>query len=350
VSRITGHRSTTGRVGSPLGDTGLGGMNGLRPLVCAPQLTRRRAAAITLAVLMGLLTACAAAPASRGSVAASASTQVISSSVTAPASTQASPTTAPHPSEPVDELVAVDGGRLHVRCVGSGDATIVLIAGFSDGGDNWGSITPALSSQARVCWYARFGTGTSDPPPIPQTFTSQATDLHALLSAIGEPGPYLVVGHSYGGAEAVAFASQYADQVRGLVLLDASPIGWNAAVCAVPADGSDAAAGFQQSCAEGADPAHNPERLDVPAAFAEIAEIATLGRLPLAVLTASEHPWGLAAEEDARLSGVWDAGQARWASLSSSAQLIVVADSGHHIQLDQPLRVIEQVQRLLARQ
>ena len=136
-----------------------------------------------------------------------------------------------------------------------------------------------------------------------------------------------------------------------LVANDAGPeVGWNIAVCAVPADGSDAAAGFQQACAEGTDPAHNPERLDVPAAFAEIADIATLGALPLVVLTAAEHPWGLAPQEGSRLNAAWDAGQAHWASLSSSAQLIEVADTGHHIELDQPLQVIEQIQRLLARQ
>jgi pimeloyl-ACP methyl ester carboxylesterase len=31
---------------------------------------------------------------------------------------------------------------------------------------------------------------------------------------------------------------------------------------------------------------------------------------------------------------------------SSSAQLTEVADTGHHIELDQPLQVIDQIQRL----
>jgi pimeloyl-ACP methyl ester carboxylesterase len=299
-------------------------------LMRAPHRTRRRV--VTVAVVLGSLTACSTEPAPRRS-----------------ASTHATTTAAPRPSGSVDELVAVAGGRLHVRCVGAGDTTIVLIAGFTDGGDNWGSITPTLSRQARVCSYARFGTGTSDPPPRPQTFSTQATDLRALLSAMAEPGPYLMVGHSFGGAEAVAFASQNADQVRGIVLIDASPVGWDTAVCAVPADGSDAAAGFRQTCAQVADPAQNAERLDGAAAFTQIAMVATLGKLPLTVLTASTHPYpGLAPQEEARLNAVWDAGQAQWASLSSSSHLIGVSDTGHHIEVDQPGRVIEQIQRLLA--
>ena len=173
----------------------------------------------------------------------------------------------PCPGRPhtVDELVDVDGGRLHVRCVGAGDTTVVLIAGFNDGGDNWGRIEPALSQRARVCSSARFGTGLSDPPTAPQTFATSARDLHTLLGQIGEPGPYVVVGHSYGGAQAVTFAAQYRDEVDGLLLLDATPPTWTAAGCAVPDDGSEAAADFIARCPDPAHPTDNPEQLDIVA-------------------------------------------------------------------------------------
>ena len=106
----------------------------------------------------------------------------------------------------VDELVEVDGAHLHARCTGAGDTTIVLIAGFGDGGESWefGHAEPV--SRAPVCTYDRFGLGASDQPPTVQTFSSEAADLHALLTTMGEVGPYVVVGHSFGGAEAVAFA------------------------------------------------------------------------------------------------------------------------------------------------
>ena len=78
------------------------------------------------------------------------------------------------PTGTVDELVRVGDGRLHVRCVGAGATTVLLISGFNDGGDSWGEIEPALSQQARVCSYARFGTGTSDPPTRTQTFATSA--------------------------------------------------------------------------------------------------------------------------------------------------------------------------------
>ena len=257
-------------------------------------------------------------------------------------------TSVPRPTATVDELVRVGDGRLHVRCVGAGETTVVLIAGFNDGGDNWGRITPALSGQSRVCSYARFGTGASDPPTTPQTFATSARDLHTLLDEIGEPAPFVVVGHSYGGAQAVTFAATYPDEVDGLLLLDATPTTWTAASCAVPDDGSEAAAGFVDRCADPAFPTDNPEQLDEAAGFAEVAAIDTLGSLPLSVVTAAEHPFpGLDPVEATRLDDVWNQGQQHWMSLSSAAQLVTVEDTGHYIQLDRPDAVIAEIQKLL---
>ena len=193
----------------------------------------------------------------------------------------------------VDELVEVGGARLHLHCSGAGDTTVVLIAGLGDGGDNWGAIEPAVAQSARVCSYAHFGTGTSDPPPGPQTFSTRANDLQTLLRAAGEHSPYLLVGHSFGGAEAVMFASTFPDDVTGVLLLDASPATWITTLCSVVDDGSDAAASYRELCASLSDPANNPEQLDGPSAFAEVAEIESLGDLPMIVDTAAEHPWGL---------------------------------------------------------
>ncbi|MBA2282008.1 MAG: alpha/beta fold hydrolase [Acidimicrobiia bacterium] len=142
---------------------------------------------------------------------------------------------------------------------------MLLIARWGDGGDNWGSIEPAISERARVCSYARFGTGTSDAPSSTQNFDTQAADLHALLDHDGEPGPYVVLGHSFGGAEAVTFAARYPDEVTGLMLLDASPTTWPATVCSVAA--------YEALCGVFHDPTLDPERLDVFPAFDEVATI-----------------------------------------------------------------------------
>jgi pimeloyl-ACP methyl ester carboxylesterase len=251
------------------------------------------------------------------------------------------------PTTPVDGMVTVDGARMHVRCSGSGPGTVVLIAGFETPGDTWNAVAPTLAERTRVCIHDRFGTGTSDPAPSSQTFTSQADDLHAALTSLGEPGPYLVVGHSFGGSAAVAFANEHRSEVTGLVLVDASPANWPTVLCAVPDDGTLGPVGYQQLCTSISTPTNNAEHLDGVVAFNEVAAIRSLADLPMTVTTATHHPWGLATAENARLDAAWSAGQAHWLSLSVQAHLIPIDNTGHNIHLDRPGAIVEQILHLL---
>ena len=95
---------------------------------------------------------------------------------------------------------------------------------------------PAIAETNRVCTYDRPGTllatgegiedfepSRSDSVPQPTTLQDGVADLHALLNASGERGPYVVVGHSLGGAIAKLYASEYPQDVSGLVLIDYLP-------------------------------------------------------------------------------------------------------------------------------
>lgn len=271
------------------------------------------------------------------------------------AAAERSSTTVPagsRPTEPVDARFPVgpSGAELHLTCTGSGPSTVVLISGFGNDGGAWGAVAPKVADEARVCTYDRFGLGTSDAPPSDPTFTSQADDLHELLAVAGEPGPYVVAGHSFGGAEAVAFADRYAAEVEGLLLLDASPVDWPEAACAVPDDGSEMGDLFQETCASITDPGRNPERLDAARAFAEVAEIEGLGDVPMVVASRAEVAYpGLAPAAEAALVSTTAKGQERWASLSSDATLVPIADTSHSIQVDQPAKVIDLLTGLVHR-
>ncbi|HEX5851341.1 MAG TPA: alpha/beta hydrolase [Rubrobacter sp.] len=142
-------------------------------------------------------------------------------------------------------LVDIGGGReMYMECRGKGSPTVVLVSGAGDRAETWSktrdpaeqALLPAISETNRVCVYDRPGTyladgeGTgdflpsrSDPAPQPTTLQDAVNDLHALLGASGERGPYVLVGHSMGGAISKLFASEYPEYVSGLVLIDYTP-------------------------------------------------------------------------------------------------------------------------------
>ena len=244
------------------------------------------------------------------------------------------------PNRPFDDLVEVDHGKLHLRCTGEGPVTVLLLAGWDKGTETWGPFEGAVSEHARTCAYDRFGTGASDAPATNQTFATQVADLHAALSAAREPGPYLVVGHSFGGAEAVTFASRFEGEVTGIVLIDASPDDWPSVVCSMPA--------YQGGCDLMRHPERDGEPLDVFPAFEQVSKVSTLGDLPLAVITgAHRSPDGITPGERGWLDRLWAAGQERWAALSSASKVVTVEDTGHDIPIDQPQQVLGEVLRLL---
>ena len=119
------------------------------------------------------------------------------------------------------EFVEVGGHKLFISCSGTGSPTVLLEGGLGQGSDYFALIAPKIASTTRVCAYDRAGRGRSEPASAPQDGPAIAGDLHALLAASGNPGPYILAGHSAGGVYVRFFAAAYPDEVAGVVLLDA---------------------------------------------------------------------------------------------------------------------------------
>lgn len=117
-------------------------------------------------------------------------------------------------------LYDVGGHRLHMNCTGSGSPTVVLENGLGETSANWFRIAADVTRTTRVCAYDRAGQGWSEDVDSSQDGLAIAADLHALLARSGEPGPYVLVGHSAGGTYIMTYAAQYPDEVAGMVLLD----------------------------------------------------------------------------------------------------------------------------------
>lgn len=267
-------------------------------------------------------------------------------------------------------LVEINGGRrLWLECRGTGGPTVVLEAGAGNDADSWDTVglspgqtreavLPAVARFARVCAYDRPGTvgeadqrSRSDPAPMPRTAADIVADLHALLVAAKVPGPYVLVGHSFGGLTSRLYATTYPDEVVGLVLVDAAHEDWYQAVRA--ALSPEQRAEYDRLAAEGPpeladDPNH--ERLDTDASALEMRDAAAaspLRPMPLAVVTHG-RPWDWPAGYPANeLETTWRTLQERLAGLTPDARLVVAEGSGHFIPGDRPDAIVDAVREVV---
>ena len=114
----------------------------------------------------------------------------------------------------------VAGRGLVLDRSGQGGPAVVFCPGAGLIGADFFNIHQAVQAFTTSVIYDRGGTGWSDAIALPRTAAQAADELRALLAVAGVAPPYLLVGHSLGGAYARRFAQRYPTETAGLVLLD----------------------------------------------------------------------------------------------------------------------------------
>jgi pimeloyl-ACP methyl ester carboxylesterase len=118
--------------------------------------------------------------------------------------------------------VVANGVRHHVQRLGKGDHSVVFLHGLVM--DNLSSfyftLANPVAEHADVVLYDLRGHGMSERPSTNYAVHDFVADLHALLGELGIARADLV-GNSFGGLLALAFASAHPDRVGKLALIDA---------------------------------------------------------------------------------------------------------------------------------
>src|SRR5262249_7068491 len=118
------------------------------------------------------------------------------------------------------KLVDVGGHKIHVLCSGSGSPTVVVESGLGDFSTDWSLVQSRVARVTRICTYDRAGYAWSEPGPMPRTYAQLNLELREALKSLGESGPFILVGHSFGGPVVRNYAYVYPREVAGIVFVD----------------------------------------------------------------------------------------------------------------------------------
>ena len=299
---------------------------------------------------------------------------------------------------PPGRLVRFNERRMHIHVTGEGTPTVVFESGMGASCLSWALVQPQVAQFARAVSYDRAGHGWSDPAREPRTARQIAQELHTLLDATDVPGPYVLVGHSFGGYVSQAFAHMYRNEVAGMVLVDSvHPAEWKnptteqlrmievglryawiaawlarlglVRFCLVRLARGSPRLGWAAARAFGVGTAAAVQRIAgeirklpapilpmvralwsqpknfmslgqhvaaLPVSAAQAAAVSSLGDLPLIVLSGDHH------------AAPYTAWQRELAQLSSRGRHLVASDSGHWIHLDHPELVTKAILEVVA--
>jgi pimeloyl-ACP methyl ester carboxylesterase len=121
---------------------------------------------------------------------------------------------------PLGRLYEAGGRRLMLHRSGTGGPAVVFLPGAALVGLDYVNIHDRVAELTTSVLYDRAGTGWSEPAELPRTAAEVTDELRDLLHAAGVPAPYVLAGHSLGGAYARHFAQRFPGEVAGLLLLD----------------------------------------------------------------------------------------------------------------------------------
>src|SRR5574341_383824 len=122
-------------------------------------------------------------------------------------------------------MVDLDGVKIRVRAEGlEARKPDQPVSVFESGGsaplETWDRVFSALAASAPAVAYDRSGTGQSEWDSLPPTPERIVARLQRLLTSLGAAPPYVLVGHSWGGALIRYFAGAYPTAVAAMVYID----------------------------------------------------------------------------------------------------------------------------------
>jgi len=285
---------------------------------------------------------------------------------------------------PDGNFAEVDHHRLHYYKKGNGGPTVVFETAFDPAGHlQWYHIQQELPVSYTSFSYDRSGILWSERGQNPKSGEKMAEELHLLLEKSNVPKPYILVGHSFGGTLVRFFVDQYPTEVAGVILVDSqcpddkkylSPELYKMVNQGLPSGFLKFANNFglarlmfkgmfpnskeyeyQNSLMpallyKSAD-AILEEQDQIPSIKKESSKITSFGNIPLLVLTAADEKRYDSSIKNEKLKtemlNAWSKMQKDFLLLSTDSKQILVPESGHYINQEQPQVIKDAITKIV---
>ena len=233
-------------------------------------------------------------------------------------------------------FVQISDCKLYAKLVGekNGKPTVIMDAGYGDFSKAWDSLIGDISTLSNILIYDRAGLGKSEKSSNPRTSCEMIKELKELINEAKIKPPYILVGHSFGGVNMRMFATEYQNEVCGLVLVDSTPEDYRERF--LPTMSQD----FQQ--------AYNKQFVnegnydEFMESLKQLKETRLKLNIPLIVLSA-----GKKAQYSKESQELWNEMQREILDISSNGELVIAENSAHYIQNDEPEIVVRAIQKLI---
>jgi pimeloyl-ACP methyl ester carboxylesterase len=238
------------------------------------------------------------------------------------------------------EMIAeINGCKLYAKLTGEYNEkpTIIMDAGYGDHSKAWDPVLKELSMLSSVFTYDRAGLGKSGRSTSPRTSREMVKELKELLAEANIAPPYILVGHSFGGGNMRMYATEYSDEVCGLVLVDSTPEEYRERFLpTMPKD-------FQEAYHKQFDREGNYD--EFMESLRQLKDTRRRLDVPLIVLSA-----GKKAHYSAESQALWNDMQRELIEISSQGELVIAENSAHYIQRDEPDVIVDAVRKLIDQQ
>ncbi|MGD7023651.1 alpha/beta fold hydrolase [Rossellomorea vietnamensis] len=235
-----------------------------------------------------------------------------------------------------EQFVQISDCKLYAKLAGenNGRPTVVMDAGYGDFSKAWDSVIEDISILSNVLVYDRAGLGKSETSSNPRTSREMVKELKELLDMAKIPPPYVLVGHSFGGVNLRMFATEFQNEVCGLVLVDSTPEDYRERF--LPTMSQDFQLAYNKQFVYEGNYSEFIESLK------QLKETRIKLNVPLVVISA-----GKKAHYSKESQALWNEMQREILDISTDGELVIAENSAHYIQNDEPEVVVSAIKKMI---